>query len=157
MKNITFHFHSNNSPIAKIIEWRTGSGYSHVSVEVNGNFYNAYADKRIYKTNKRSDDIKESYNIPVTNEIADYAENVMEQFIGSLYDYKAMFGFLVNSDKNSKGRIFCSEMANIVLELITGVKADHEKLVSPESIRIAVMYFIIGLYKNKPKTSTGNT
>lgn len=154
MKNIIFHFHSTDSVLSKLIEWKTGSHVSHVSIEVNNCIYNAYAEKRFYKSTKLSADVFESFSIPVSNDLADYAHSILDDYVGSLYDYKSIFGFMFNKNRQSNGRVYCSEIANVILELIIGSKVKFEKLVSPEMIRIAIQYYLIGLNKAKPK-STG--
>lgn len=145
MENVTFHFHRSNGLISKVIEWRTGSHLSHVSVEIRGYYYNAFMDKRFYKSKEPADGIIESYSIPVTIEQANLIEQTLWHFIDSLYDYKAMFGFLLNINEDSKGRVFCSEIANQVLEIIIPGEVHHKKLISPGILQTALVYYLRGL------------
>lgn len=151
MENVTFHFHRSNGIISKVIEWRTGSYLSHVSVEIRGYYYNAFMDKRFYKSKEPADGIIESYSIPVTIEQADTIEQTLWHFIDSLYDYKAMFGFLFNVNEDSKSRVFCSEIANQVLEIIIPGEVNHKKLISPGMLQIALVYYQRGLGTYQPR------
>lgn len=155
MEQVTFHFHKRNTIISKIVEWRTGSDYSHVSVEIRGFHYNAFMDKRFYKSKEPANGIIESYSIPITDEQATLIEQTLWHFIDSLYDYKAMFGFLLNINEDSKSRVFCSEIANQVLEIIIPGEVTHKKLISPGALQIALVYYQRGLdtYQQKKKLS----
>lgn len=144
METITFHFHSNSNFFSRLIEWRTGSRISHVSIEVRGYYYNAYIESRFSRTQDIPSDILESYSFTVDRSIVDEAVVILEDLLGDLYDVKSVIGFIFNTNKQSKGRVYCSEVANTIFELIVPGKVQYDKLISPEMVRLAVVYFIKG-------------
>lgn len=154
MENVTFHFHRNNRFVSKLIEWKTGSHLSHVSIELRDFYYNAYLEKRFFKTSIPATDIVESYTLQVSPEQATLIEGALNHFIDSLYDYKALFGFLFNMNEQSKGRVFCSEIANQVLEIIIPGELKHKRLVSPGNLQIALIYYLRGIDAYKPQKKT---
>lgn len=153
MEVVTFHFHSNNGIMSKLIEWKTASHISHVSVEVKGYYYNAYAENRFYKTKVSPDDIEESYSFVVNDIIGEYIIQLLDNYVDTLYDFRSMFGFLLNKKRHSSGRVYCSEIANMVFELIIGTKIDYKRLISPEMIRIAIIYYQHGLENSSKQKS----
>jgi hypothetical protein len=145
LESVTFHFHKNKGIISQIVQWRTASGISHVSVEVRGFSYNAYVDSRFYKSPHRADDIVESYSICCTTEQVDAIEELLNKQLFAMYDYKSILGFILNKSIQSKGRVYCSEIAYLVLQLIAPGKLNYKKLITPEDIRVAVIYFLKGI------------
>ena len=145
METITFHFHSNDGFFSKLIEWRTGSRIAHVSIEVRGNHYNAYPESRFYSTTEKGVDVIESYSIEVAEEVASEAQCLLDERLGQLYDYKALFGFTFNKRKHSKGRVFCSEIANTILELSVPGEVIYKRLITPDTVRIAIIYYLKGI------------
>lgn len=148
MEIIKFHFHRKKGIISKIIQWKTGSRISHVSIEVRGWYYHALANKRFFRTQERFNDIYESLEIEASSEAAKLSELYLTKFLGSLYDYKSIFGFMLNEPKQSNGRVYCSEIANTVLEYIIPGEVNYKKLISPEDIRIAIIYYNLGLNRS---------
>lgn len=141
MEKIKFHFHSRDGFISKLVEWRTGSHISHVSIEVRGWHYNAFLQTRFYKTQELGPGVDETHEISVSKELADDAEKILNDFVGSLYDFKSLFGFLFNINRQSRGRVYCSEIANTILELVIPGEVKNKKLISPEDVRIALLYY----------------
>jgi hypothetical protein len=147
MEVITFHFHRSSTIFGKLVEWRTGSHVAHVSIEVRGYHYNAFLDKRFYRTTELGKNRVESYSFMVSKEVAANAVTILERAIGKLYDVRSMFGFLFNINRQSRGRVYCSEIANDVFELIVPGTVKFNRLISPEIMRIAMLYYSKGLEK----------
>ena len=145
MEKVTFHYHGSNSLSSRLIQWRSGSNISHVSIEVRGWRYNAYIESRFYRTTEPEGDEIESESFYVTKEMADDIEQHLIDWLGKLYDVKAMWGFVINRRKQSSNRKFCSEIANEVLEYIVPGKVQHNKLLTPSDIRLALAYFNLGV------------
>lgn len=147
MEVITFHFHRGNSIFGKMVEWRTLSRVAHVSIEVRGYHYNAFLDKRFYKTTKIGKNVVESYSFIVSKEVATTAVTILERAIGKLYDVRSIFGFIFNINRQSRGRVYCSEIANEIFELIVPGTVKFNRLISPEIMRMAMLYYSKGLEK----------
>ena len=145
MEKITFHYHSNDGFFSRLIEWRSGSDISHVSIEVRGWRYNAYIESRFYRTTQPEGDEIDSESFEVPTEVADAIEKHLIDWLGKLYDVKAIWGFVLNRRKQSSNRKFCSEIANEVLEYIVPGKVQHNKLLAPHDIRTALHYFNLGV------------
>ena len=151
MAVIKFHFHENDGFFSNLVEWRTNSRFGHISVEVNGYYYQAYVESRFYRTTERPDDIVETISLEVSDSLAIRIEGLLKTYLGRLYDMNSVWGWLVNKGRQSKRRWYCSEMALTVLTMIVGEKPEFEKLISPKEIYVALSYYLIGL-ENKGET-----
>lgn len=144
MKKIKFHFHGSKSLVSRIIQWRTNSAFSHVSVEVGGYYYQAYFQSEFYRTIDPDDDITETVDLEVDDDTYATIEKMLRSRLGIPYDYSSVIGWLLNRHRQSNKKWYCSEMALEVLSKIIGKTLHFQKLVTPNEVRVAVHYFIYG-------------
>lgn len=141
MMVVKFHFHSTPTITGKLIRFWTGSKVNHVSVQVGPYYYDTnYGQKLKCRTRPVSKAV-ETYSF----EISDLGDrlrvsNYINSSIGTKYDYLALVGFLVNKRKENKRRLYCSEFAANVLSLFLPNSIKHRRLLSPESLRVALEY-----------------
>lgn len=128
---IKLHFYKWTSLISRLIQLRTFSKFSHVSIEVDGTVYESHIKMGV---------VESPY--PYTYNTAEFEtveikwnEAIMKEFlkrqVGKKYDLFAIFVLLGNeSDRNDNGKWFCSELASIALYKWWVMKKPN-KLISP--------------------------
>jgi len=145
---ITFHFYMGLSITSKTIKWRTHSKYSHVAIEIDGLVYEAVGQikfpfifggyfrcsKSITTYHKKNTPIW-SIDVPVSKKIFILCKTyLIDQAIEKTpYDWQAIFNFLGNWNKQNPIKLFCSEAAYQVLEIINPNfnKINQDTLISP--------------------------
>lgn len=110
---ITFHFHRTNTLTGILIRTLTRSRVNHVSVEINGYYYEALMGSGLVKRPAPSKGIIESVSInaPLLKEATEWAD----QQVGKKYDWLGVLSFVWLFLKERKGYWFCSEFAMVVL------------------------------------------
>jgi len=136
MREIRVHFHRSSTLMSRLIQWRTGSIYSHVSVEIKDHYYHAFIERAFFKTKERYSDIALSFGLKVSEETLNHIEQRLDEKLGTKYDLKSLFGFVINAKRQNKDRLFCSEVALIALEEILGVSLRGKRLLSPGDIAL---------------------
>lgn len=140
---VTFHFHRGNGLIARFIRWWTKGYVNHVSVEYNGCYFDADLGKILTMSNSPAKGIVESYTFQV-EELSETDDRIffyLTDSVGMPYDLKAMLGFVINKEFEHRKGMFCSEHANNVFRLMTGLNLKDRKLVSPEALRRSIMVY----------------
>jgi len=154
MKNVKFHFYKGKSFISKIIKWRTFSIYSHVSIEIDGDVWEAWEGSSASGVVKSSN--PSYYHTPLTefDTIIVPMKNVKEWKtfldlqIGKKYDYKAIFSFLRNRNKQDNSKWFCSELAHTYFDFeVKNYK--YDRLVSPQTLKDMIEHYLYGLEQPK--------
>ena len=142
---LKFHFHSSTNLISRLVSWRTSSHISHVSVELNGEYYQSYLGATFYRTRVVPLDIVETVPLFITSDMATEIQTYLKSHLGTPYDRRSIIGFILNIRRQTQSRLNCSEMAHAVLGMIITKNVKYTKLVTPDSIRTAVNYFKLGL------------
>lgn len=128
---IYFHFYDKDRLLNKAIEAKTFGRWSHVSVEINGNVYEAiggrlFGQNGILKSGHKYDYHRGKHKSQVTETIAIDTDNIKEiedylrPLIGTAYGYGGIARFILPwlNDKY-KGR-YCSKLAAEVYTIATG-------------------------------------
>lgn len=115
MTNIKFHFYRWQRIFSKIIQWRTFSEFSHVSIEVDWYIYEAKEWKGVIKTKARKSPPKslvETVEFTANKKDIKEALQWLEAQVGKGYDYLSLFSFVWVPKKRKKdNKWFCSEYA----------------------------------------------
>ena len=136
---VKFHFYKGKSIISKIIKWKTGGNYSHVSIEIDGTVYEAWEKNGVIKSNDPL--AYHTPGTPINTLQVEMKKEKLEEFklflieqLGKKYDWKAiLFGFVKNKKIEDKNRWFCSELADMFFTFQLGTSYNlPKKLVSPQ-------------------------
>lgn len=147
MSEFTFHFHGNDSFVSRLIQWRTHSNFSHVSVQHRSMYYQAYFTTKFHRTDRIPTDILDSITLSVNNpqverEILDY----LNAHLGTPYDRKSILGWIAGVYRQNEKHLYCSEMAINVLNRIARCPRNKApQMVSPDGVHYAVYYYLQGL------------
>jgi len=125
------YFYKWTSLISRLIQLRTFSKFSHVSIEVAGTVYEAHINKWVVESphpwtynTAEYETIEVKENTPIVKEF-------LKRQVGKKYDLLAIFVLLGNeSNRNDNGKWFCSELASMALYK-WGIIRKPKKLISP--------------------------
>lgn len=128
---ITIHFYKSDTEAGKLIRLFTGGRVNHVSVEVDGWFYEALMYKGFVKrqtTNRKA--IVESFIFQQSRpDITEW----LDRQVGKGYDWLGVLSFIWVFLKQKKGKWFCSENAMVVFCKIIGY-TDYDQRKTPRQL-----------------------
>lgn len=156
MAKLRFHFHRTNTLAALLIRWKTNSVFNHTSVELNGYFYDAKLGRPLKRLTMRTAGIKETVEFDISSiDLLIQIRAELESHVGKHYDLKAMFGFALGNNKQSKRNTYCSELTMIVLRILSGMPPHaYPELISPKDAYIAVITFHNSYKQHRYKEAT---
>jgi hypothetical protein len=134
---IKFHCYKGTSWLSKLIKFRTLSEYSHIAIEIDNIVYEAWTSDGCNGGVKshsplfyHSEGTKfDTYSFEMKN-IQKY-KNFLEMQVGKKYDWKAIFNFALNWNKQNSDAWFCSELADLFFIFEIQNYIAETKLVSP--------------------------
>lgn len=144
MKSINFHLHESGTLVSRLICWWLNTKYSHVSVEVEGVWYQSYWGLDFYKTTVKPTDIKKTVHLSVDDNKAKAVVDMLDSKLGERYDYKSIVSWVFRINHQARKYWYCSEVAKVALDIVTGSKVKYDRMIKPEEITTAALYFSIG-------------
>jgi hypothetical protein len=156
---IRFHFYEGLSLGSRFIKFRTQGRFSHVAIEIDGMVYEAvvkmifpffYGDVKVSNSvltfHKKETPIY-TIELPVSFETKKKYNTFLESILGCKYDWRAIYSFLLNWDKENPNRWVCSEVSDecFVYEII-GYQKD-KRLVSPDIFYNKLKMYCYGKFK----------
>ena len=139
MKYIHFHFYDKDRLLNKAIEKKTFGRWSHVSVQVGADVYEAIGgrlfgqngvlkstNKHDYHRGKHKSKVTQTVTIPIKN--AKSVVSHLESLVGTKYGYLGVIRFILPFIKDKyKGR-YCSKLAAEAYTLATGQKLAQKEV-----------------------------
>lgn len=134
MHRIKIHFYKGTRFFSRLIQWRTFSKYSHVSIQIDDKIYEAKEWKWVVSCVAKKQPPKslvETFEIVCTREDILKWETWLKSQLNKKYDYLGLLWFLIRPKSYRKNdKWFCSELWSYFLYLIW--KIDKPKhLISP--------------------------
>lgn len=148
---IIFNAHSSSGLISGGIKWKTSSSYNHISINMMGEIYEAKFFKGVISSAKIHDDIVDKEEIMVSKDVFFAFKKYLDDSKGLSYDFKSLFGFIINKRIENPNGIFCSELSNeIFYYLIEDYVEESKKLISPHVFMTRIKFFKKGIdFRNK--------
>ena len=136
------------SLISKLIRWQTRSQYSHVSVEIDGQNYEAWhiggVVRRSWNEGHTSGTQVDVLR-PVNTVNVVRMRHFLEQQIGKGYDYKGVLRFLSRRDERLDNRWFCSELvAQAFIEGMCVLQNMRPSYLTPRDICMSPQLTVVG-------------
>lgn len=142
MKEIQFYGHKSSGLIALLIRWKIGSAINHISIGINGSYFESTALKNgVTASYEMRDDIIMSQPLFVTEEEHKECIKYLENSVGKEYDFMAFTSLALNKSKQSDSKVFCNEFAAGILNILNIDYKISKNLASPKDF----LYFIKGI------------
>lgn len=142
MKEILFYGHKSKGLIALLIRWKIGSAINHISIGLNGLYFESTALKNgVTVSTKMRDDITISQPLLITDKEREACSKYLEDSIGKEYDFLAFGSIAFNKNKQNDSKVFCNEFAAGIFDILGIDYKISDKLTSPKDF----LYFVKGL------------
>lgn len=141
MKKVKFHFYKNKGWLSQLIRWKTGGVYSHVGVELDGVFYHSLIGKGVLKETEQYPDVVETIELSIPDIEYGKCKQVMESILGERYDRVAIASFVLNLSVEENSSYFCTEQAEMCMEIIDPRWPQQDRLTSPELFYQQLMFY----------------
>ena len=136
-KIITFHYYSEKHIASQLIKIRLSTMFSHVSIGFGEDgLYHSTMMQGTHREDAYDGQVKFTSAIEVSEEGYAKALSFVREACGSVYDFKAILGFIIGKRLTIDNNYFCSELARIVFEKATGVELKLYTLVTPGQMRL---------------------
>lgn len=137
-QTITFQTFGTDTWIRKIIGLRLSSGYTHTAIKFHDCVVEAAFSGVIAialdKAEKPADEVSIAVDLATYYRVRNWA---LEQ-VGTPYDYRALFGFLISDNYRNEDHWFCSLLGLEVFERAVNHNVDFPGLVTPGGLRALV-------------------
>lgn len=151
MEPVLIHFYAQDGFISNAIENESGGSYSHVSIELRGNVYEAIGgrllgingivaspDAKSYHQGKHEAQVI-TVEMQFPLDMVTMTINYLNSRVGEKYGYRQLLTWVIPFYARRDNRVVCSQLVMQALTILTGFYFDTSKH-SPSSI-----YDVVGL------------
>lgn len=149
---IRFHFYYKKTYwLARVIRWATKGDWNHVSIEVDGVFWEAIG-MRIncvvcshspvaYHQGKHKPTKTKAIDLPVNDAIKSLVVRYLKLMEGVKYDKTGAMAFVAPFFNENPQRKFCSEIGSDVFKMVTDLKLGDDQ-VSPTELHDQLLIYL---------------
>ena len=146
MTQITIRFCTDNSPISRLIRWRTQSNWSHVSLLIHSEFQ--WANYQNWLTSlpfkgvcqySNGFEFAREYRLDLSNHQLEQMRQFITKTLGCPYDWFGAIGLGIDRDWQHPDQWFCSEWVAAALLAAGAIHTPNTHRVTPGQLEKIVL------------------